>query len=75
MKVLAYIVGYCIYILSFLSIRSKKCYAFGGARRSFSDNSKYLFIYMSENYPDLDVYWISGNRQTVERIRAIGKQA
>ena len=75
MKVLAYIVGYCIYFLSFLSIRSKKCYAFGGARRSFSDNSKYLFIYMSEHYPDLNVYWISGNRQTVERIRAIGKQA
>lgn len=75
MKTLAYIICYLIYPFSFLVLRSKRCLAFGSYRGGFSDNSKYLFIYASEHYKDLDVYWLSVNRQTVKRIRSLGLSA
>ena len=48
MKTLAYVICYLIYPFSFLIPRSKKCLAFGSYRGSFSDNSKYLFLYAEE---------------------------
>jgi len=41
----------------------------------FNDNSKYLFIHISESHPDIDVCWLSPNRETVREIRRIGLNA
>ena len=75
MKTLAYIICYLIYPFSFLVPRSKKQLAFGSYRGSFSDNSKYLFIYLVEHNPELQVCWLSINRQTVQKVRALGLPA
>ncbi len=75
MKVLAYIICYLIYPFSFLVPRSKKQLAFGSYRGSFTDNSKYLFIYLVEHNPELQVCWLSINRQTVQKVRALGLPA
>ena len=75
MKTLAYIICYLIYPFSFLIPRSKKRLAFGSYRGSFSDNSKYLFIYAAEHCKDLDVCWLSVNRQTVKHVRSLGMPA
>lgn len=55
--------------------RSKNQLAFGSYRGGFSDNSKYLFIYLVEHYPDLQLCWLSVNRQTVKKVRALGLPA
>ena len=75
MKTLAYIICYLLYPFSFLWKRSVKRWAFGSYRGGFSDNSKYLFIYAVEHYPDIQVCWLSLNRQTVQRVRALGLPA
>lgn len=75
MKTLAYIICYLLYPFSFLWKRSVKRWAFGSYRGGFSDNSKYLFIYAAEHYPDIQVCWLSLNRQTVQRMRALGLPA
>ena len=75
MKTLAYIVCYLFYPFSFLIPRSKKCLAFGCYRGGFGDNSKYLFIYAAEHRKDLDVCWLSVNRQTVKHVRSLGLPA
>ena len=75
MKTLAYIICYLIYPFSFLVTRSKKQLAFGSYRGSFSDNSKYLFIYAAEHCPELEICWLSVNRQTVKKVRALGLPA
>ena len=75
MKTLAYIICYFIYPFSFLVPRSKQKLAFGSYRGSFSDNSKYLFIYAAEHCPELEIYWLSVNRKTVQYVRSLGLPA
>lgn len=75
MKTLAYIICYLIYPFSFLVPRNKKQLVFGSYRGSFTDNSKYLFIYLVEHNPELQVCWLSINRQTVQKVRALGLPA
>lgn len=72
MKTLAYIICYLIYPFSFLVPRSKKQLAFGSYRGSFSDNSKYLYLYALTHLKDKKVSWLSVNRKTVQRLRALG---
>ena len=75
MKTLAYIICYLIYPFSFLVPRSKKQLAFGSYRGSFSDNSKYLYLYALTHLTDKKVSWLSVNRQTVQRLRTLGLPA
>ena len=75
MKTLAYIICFLIYPFSFLFPRSEKRLAFGSYRGSFSDNSKYLFIYAVEHYTNIDCCWLSVNRKTVRYVRSLGLPA
>ena len=75
MKVLAYIICYLIYPFSFLWKRDKHQLVFGSYRGGFNDNSKYLFIYTKNHYPDLECCWLSVNRDTVTRVRSLGLPA
>lgn len=75
MKTLAYIICYLIYPFSFLLPRSSRRMVFGSYHGSFSDNSKYLFIYALEHCPDKDICWLSINRATVRRVKQLGLPA
>ncbi|MCR4659052.1 MAG: CDP-glycerol glycerophosphotransferase family protein [Bacteroidales bacterium] len=74
-KFVAYLAAYAVYPLSFLFPRNKKKWAFGSFRGAFNDNAKYLFIYCSEHYPEVDCIWLSKSRSTVRDIRALGLKA
>jgi CDP-glycerol glycerophosphotransferase (TagB/SpsB family) len=75
MKFLIFLLGYLIYPFSFLVPRSKRKWAFGSFRNAFNDNSKYLFIYVSEHKPAVDAAWISASRDTVRQVRSCGLKA
>ena len=75
LKTLAYIICYMIYPFSFLVPRSKRRLAFGSYRGGFGDNSKYLFIYTADHCVDLDICWLSVNRQTIKHVRSLGLPA
>ncbi|MBR4810898.1 MAG: CDP-glycerol glycerophosphotransferase family protein [Bacteroidaceae bacterium] len=76
MKLIAYIICYLIYPLSFLFPRSKRKYVFGSYRGSFADNAKYLFIYSVENGDKSNRYiWLSTSRATVRKVRSLGLPA
>lgn len=75
MKIVAYIICYLIYPFSFLVPRSKKQLVFGSYRGSFSDNSKYLYLYALEHLKDKQISWVSVSRNTVKRLRSLGLPA
>ena len=75
MKTLFHIICYLIYPFSFLVPRSKNQLAFGSYKGSFSDNSKYLFIYAAQHLKDKQVCWLSVNRRTVQHVRSLGLPA
>jgi CDP-glycerol glycerophosphotransferase (TagB/SpsB family) len=74
-KLFVFLFGYCLYPFSFLVPRSCHKWAFGSFRNAFTDNAKYLFIYLSEHRKDLDLVWLSASRQTVRHIRQLGLKA
>jgi len=76
MKLIAYIICYLIYPLSFLFPRSRRKYAFGSFRGSFNDNARYLFIYASQ-HTDTNIrkVWLSTNRSCIKKVRSYGLEA
>lgn len=64
-----------IKIASFLSgfwPRSNKLWVFGSYKNSFTDNSKYLFIHVTEKNPEIRAVWITSDNTVIETIRAAG---
>lgn len=77
-KFIIFLLGYCLYPFSFVVLRSKRKIAFGSFRNSFSDNAKYLFIYLSEHQADTngaEIVWLSASKSTVEQVRSYGLNA
>lgn len=73
-KLLFYIfIGYPLYALSFLFPRKKGRWVFTG--KNFSDNSKYLFIEISQKYPEIDAIWVSDSQKTVDKIKSLGAKS
>ena len=62
----------CFHI-SRLFPRKKSQWVFGGAT-GFNNNSKYLFIEVVENHPEIKAYWI-GDRKNTALVRQLGYQA
>ncbi len=75
MKFIAYIIGYVVWVFSFLIPRSRKIWVFGSFRGAFADNAKYLFIYVSENNQEVKPVWISYSTSTVKQVRSLGFKA
>ena len=75
LKFLAYLICYIIYPFSFLFLRKKRNWAFGSFRGAFNDNAKYLFIYVSEQNPEINCSWLSINKTTVREVRMKGLKA
>lgn len=75
MKILAYAAGYLFFPFSFLFPRSRKVWVFGSFRGAFNQNAKYLFIYVSEQVPEICAVWISYKSAVVREIRSKGLKA
>src|SRR5579885_808128 len=62
--------------LTFLVPRRRTLWVFGSwFGRQFSDNSKYLFLYVSRSMPEVDAVWLSRDKRIVKEIRALGFRA
>jgi len=74
-KFILHIFCLIVYPFSFILPRSRSKWAFGSYRGMFNDNSKYLFIYMSENHPEIDSVWLSTKKSTVNKVKSLGLKA
>lgn len=55
--------------------RRKDRWIFGSYGNAFNDNSKYLYIEVVENNPEIEAIWITGNSNVRDHIRAAGGKA
>lgn len=55
--------------------RKKKRWIFGSYGNAFNDNSKYLYIHVVENHPEIDAIWITGNPKVRDHVRSAGGKA
>ncbi|MCX7986904.1 MAG: CDP-glycerol glycerophosphotransferase family protein [Bacteroidales bacterium] len=61
------IIGFIIYIFSFLFVRNKNKWVFG-SYGGFNDNSKYLFLYIIKNHPKIKAIWIYEKKHSQQFI-------
>lgn len=61
--------------LSYLFPRDNNIWIFGGHQGTFSDNTKYFFLYVAENYPKIKSIWITKNKALVKDLRSRGLEA
>lgn len=74
------LLSHIIYGFSFLVPRDKKIWVFIGWHKGkkgevFTDNSKYLFLYVSNNIKDIKAIWIGMDRNLCEELRVHGYTA
>lgn len=67
--------SFVAYSVSFLFPRNKKLWLYGNLKGSFRDNSKYLFIYNSTHFTEINHIWISQSKDVVASINKIGFKA
>ena len=65
------IFGWILFFLSCLIPRSSKIVVFNGwhsnfEREIFADNSKYFFLYLSHNRPDIKTVWIGTEKNSLQ---------
>lgn len=64
------IFGYMLFFISYLTPRKKNVWIFGSwYGKRFSDNSKYLFLYVANNHKDIKPIWISKNKKIIDELR------
>ena len=52
--------------------RKQNRWIFGSYRNTFADNSKYLYIHVVDNHPEIEAIWITSNKQVYDKIRSAG---
>lgn len=80
LTILEVLLGWVIYPFSFLVPRSNKIWIFIGCRKNkerelFSDNSKYMFLYASQNISGIEAVWIGRDNKLPKIIRGLGYKA
>lgn len=55
--------------------RRHDVWTFGSYVNSFTDNSKYLFTYVTDKHPEIRAVWISSNPAVIAQIRSAGGYA
>ena len=61
-----------LYPLGRLMPRDKNLWVFGSFRDAFNDNTKYLFYYVTANYPQIQAVWLSNNPKTIAFLEKKG---
>lgn len=62
------------YFVSYSFPRKKNVWLFGEST-GFNNNSKYLFLYVLKNYPEIKAIWIGRERKIVNEVRGLGYNA
>ena len=60
---------YPLYLLSFIIPRKKNLWLFGSHNNSFSDNSKYLFYYISDSHSEIESVWVTNNKEIIKYLK------
>jgi len=55
------------YICKYLP-KNKTIWCFGAPRERFVDNSKYMFLYVQKNYPDVTCYWVTSDKKLTQEL-------
>ena len=66
---------YFLLVLSGFIKRNPNIWLFGNFSGSFSDNSKYLYLYTIKNTANINAIWISKNRDTAKQLNKQGLKA
>lgn len=71
LNIFGYIFYFLSFIISFLIPRKKDIWIFGSwSGKRFSDNSKYLFLYVANNHKDgIRPIWISKDKNIIRKLR------
>ena len=74
------VISYIIHVGSYLFPRDKKMWIFIGCRKDrnrerFADNSKYMFLYATQNLPNIKAIWIGSDNKLTKIIRDLGYEA
>lgn len=77
MKISIRLFLYLLYLFSYLVPRNKKIWVFGDATaKRFTDNSKYLFLYVANNKKNkVRAIWISKRKDVVRALKERGYKA
>lgn len=68
---LVYILLSPIYLLSILFPKKKDLVVIGGSLgKHFADNPKYLFLYLDQNKPKFQYYWLTKNKELCKEMNA-----
>lgn len=67
--------NHLLYFISQFTKRRKNLWVFGSNQNGFNNNSKYFFIYMSENIKEIESVWIAGTESEVSEVEKIGFKA
>lgn len=72
-RLVNYICVYPLYLLSKVVPKKKNLWVFGSwYGRAYSDNSKYLFEYVSNNKPNIKAVWLTNDAQTAKIVKGKG---
>lgn len=66
---------WALYFVSGRIRRDARLWVFGDYHGKFSDNSKYLYLYINKHLPDVRAVWISPNKDLVRILRRNGFEA
>ena len=66
-EIIKLLLGYPLYLISFLCSRNKKKWAFGH-KNGFVDNAKYLYLYAVKQ-KGIQAYWITQDKKLVQWMR------
>jgi CDP-glycerol glycerophosphotransferase (TagB/SpsB family) len=66
---------FVVYFISGFVPRTSKIWVYGSQAGSFSDNSRYLFLYANREVLGIRHIWISWSTEVVERLTANGYEA
>lgn len=66
---------YLIYFLSGFVKRDKNTWIFGTYNAGFGDNSKYLYLYLEKNHPEIKIIWITRKKANLNFLKSKGINA
>jgi CDP-glycerol glycerophosphotransferase (TagB/SpsB family) len=75
LKKIKYFPLYVIYFLSGFFKRNKNTWLFGTYNAGFGDNSKYLYLYLEKNYPEIEIIWITRKKNNLNYLQSKGINA
>lgn len=66
---------FIIYLFSMLIKRDPNLWTFGTFNKGFSDNAKYLYLYITEHFPEINAVWICRAQDNIPFLKSKGINA